>query len=131
MIYLYSSWCLMPGDHAPLSNSFQSVLMSSCGSGGRTITHNCRSRGSSRYVICCRYFFVIILDYFFLLFKDGLAYLIIICTLKSNRATWICLVEGHFLVLYDLVSVKVKYSISPRKTSITKEDAIRGLQEFI
>jgi hypothetical protein len=56
----------------------------------------------------------IISNFMLLLLKDPLAKLIITCTLKDKLTTWLCLVEGYFASLHDLVSFKIEHSICSR-----------------
>jgi hypothetical protein len=46
-----------------------------------------------------------------LLLKDLLAKLIITCTLKDKRTTWLCLVEGYLASLHDLVRFMIEHTI--------------------
>jgi hypothetical protein len=59
-----------------------------------------------------------------LLLKDLFAKFIITCTLKDKLNTWLCLVEGYLASLHDLVSFKIKHTISSGVRCITKENAI-------
>jgi hypothetical protein len=45
----------------------------------------------------------IISMFMLLLLKDLLAKFIITCTLKDKLTTWLCLVEGYFASLHNLV----------------------------
>jgi hypothetical protein len=67
--------------------------------------------------------FIISMFILFLL-KDLLAKFIITCTIKDQRATWLCLVEGNLASLHDLVSFKIEHLKGSRMTHVTKENAI-------
>jgi hypothetical protein len=66
----------------------------------------------------------IISIFMLLLLKDFLAKFIITFTLKDNLTTWLCLVEGYFASLHDLVSFKIEHPICSRVRCITKENTI-------
>jgi hypothetical protein len=68
---------------------------------------------------------LIVSMFMLLLLKDLLAKPIITCTLKDKLTTWLCLVEGYFARLHDLVSFKIEHMICSRMRCITKEKCHR------
>jgi hypothetical protein len=63
----------------------------------------------------------IVSKFILLRLKDLLANLIITCTLKDKLTMWMCLIEGYFACLHDLVSFKIEHMICSRVRCITKE----------
>jgi hypothetical protein len=62
--------------------------------------------------------------FLFLFLKDLLAKFIISCTIKDQRATWLCLVEGKLTSLQILVSFQVEHVECSKVSSIAKENTI-------
>jgi hypothetical protein len=59
-----------------------------------------------------------------LLLKDLLAKFIISCTIKDQRAMWLCLVEGNLASLQDWVSFQVEHTKCSSVSGITKENTV-------
>jgi hypothetical protein len=75
---------------------------------------------------CGHHTTIFIISMFLLLLqKDLLAKFIISCTIKDQRATWLCLVEGNLTSLHDLVSFQVEHTKCSRVSSITKENTMK------
>jgi hypothetical protein len=61
---------------------------------------------------------------FMLLLKELLTKFIISCTIRDQRAMWLCLIEGNLTSLHDLVNFRIEHTKCSRMRSVTKENTI-------
>ena len=128
VIHLYTSGSLSLGQNLPLSSSLHSNNLSRSGCRGWSILDRRHSSGSTMYTIShgsITTIIIVVSISILLILKDPGTNLLVTYTLKSRRATWLCLVEGNLASLHDSISVKVEHTICSRMNRITKENPIR------